>query len=154
MFTLPRVTLLLRIGIIALFALLIVFETLSIPGQFIQDANKTVEDLALTLLPMSWAVSLQVALVVAWRMLTFAQTDAIFTQAAIAPMSLLLRVAGYVVTTVGGTFLYIAWIADDPGAPMVLLLLTMIVTVAWLVVFVLRDVLTRAVRAVSSDATD
>lgn len=149
MLNMHRITALLRLVIIALFALLVMLETLSLPGSFLSHPHSTtsalVVDLLLTSVAISWAISLQVALVMAWRMLTLARTDRIFTDAALRPMHVIVRVSGSVVITVALTFVAIATTADDPGAPVMLLLLLLCVTTAWLVAFVLRDVLRRAI---------
>lgn len=154
MSNLRRIILLLRAVIVALFGLLVVFETLSLPGQFLNhrhpSRSELAVDLLLTAVAVSWAVCLQVALVAGWRILTLVESDQIFTGRSLGPMNVLVRTTTTVVATLALTFLGVGITADDPGAPMMLLMLLLVVTTACLVLYVVRDVVRRAVGATAA----
>lgn len=154
MFTLPRVIGLLRLVFVALFLLLVMLETFSLPGAFLYNVRKSPDrlwqELPITALAISWAVCLQIALVMAWRLLTLVKSDRIFTEDALRPMQVILRVAGYVAVTLALLWLILAVQADDPGGMVVFLLVLLCVTVAWLMIYVLREVLRRAIAAVTA----
>ena len=124
-----RVALPLRVFLVLLFGILVVFQTLSLPGQFAYMAQES-PDLAylswpLTAVSVFWVLCVQVVIVATWKLLTPGQGRPHLQRRprwrgwtrsswAIA--------AAWVVLL--GVFLYVGFRADDPGLPLLLFLLS------------------------------
>jgi len=141
-------TALLRIALVVLFGILVVFQTLSLPGQFRYLAEQHPEDAALrwpaTVITVFWVLCVQVVIVATWRLLTLVRRDRIFTEASLGWVDAIVWAvaAGWLVLV--GVLLWVGLHADDPGLPMLLLLATAVVTVVALVLLVLRALLRQA----------
>jgi len=138
----------LRVFLVVLFGVLVVFQTLSLPGQFAHMANESPEDAhlrwPLTAIFVFWVLCIQVVIVATWKLLTLVKHDRIFTQAS-------LRWVDAIVWAIAAAWLVLlcvdVWVAtqaDDPGVPMLLLLLTTGVTVLGLLMVVMRALLRQA----------
>ncbi len=138
----------LRAFLVLLFGILVVFQTLSLPGQFRYMAEESPEDAHLrwpaTVVSVFLVLCVQVVVVSTWKLLTLVKDDRIFTEASLAWVDAIVWAiaAGWVVLV--GVFLYIGFNADDPGAPMLFFLLTTGVTVLGLLMIVMRALLRQA----------
>jgi hypothetical protein len=143
--TTPRVAFPLRFLLVVLFGLLVVFQVLSLPGQFAHLAEES-PDLA----PLRWpltAVSVfcvlcaQVVVVATWKLLTLVERDRIFSEGA-SPWvdAIVWAIAAAWVALLGG----VASTWDDPGLPLLLLLLLAGVAALGLLVVVMRALLRQA----------
>lgn len=143
-----RAVLPLRLFLIGLFAILVVFQTLSLPGQFAYMAKESPQDAhlrwPLTALAVFWVLCIQVVIVSTWRLLGLVQKDRIFSTAAFVWVDAILWAIGAAWVVLVGAFGWVVLNADDPGMPMLLLLLTLAVTVAGLLMFVMRALLRQA----------
>lgn len=148
MFTEHRVVVALRAFLVVLFGVLVVFQTLSLPGQFAHMADEEPE-LAylrwpLTVVTVFWVVCVQVVIVAIWKLLGRVERDRIFSDASFAWVDAIVYAiaAGWV--TLIGVFLYVGFTADDPGLPLLLFLLSVGVAVAGLLMVVMRALLRKA----------
>lgn len=138
----------LRVFLVVLFGVVLVFQTLSIPGGFRYMAEQSPQDAALrwpaTLIAGFWLLCVQVVIAATWQLLTRVKQDRIFSESSMRWVDVIIVAigAGWVVLVAVDVFVLTQ--ADDPGMPMVLLLLTTIVTVGGLLVLVLRALLRQA----------
>ncbi len=93
---------------------------------------------------MFWVLCIQVVIVATWKLLTLVKHDRIFTQASLRWVDAIVGaiVAAWLVLL--GVDVWVATQADDPGVPMLLLLLTTGVTVLGLLMVVMRALLRQA----------
>jgi hypothetical protein len=143
-----RAVALLRVLLVVLFGILVVFQTMSLPGQFRYMAQED-PDLAYlrwpaTAVSVFWVLCVQVVIVCTWKLLTLVKKDRIFSPASLAWVDAIVWavVAAWVVLV--GVFLYVGFNADDPGLPLLLFLLVVGVTVLGLLMVVLRALLRQA----------
>jgi Protein of unknown function (DUF2975) len=148
MITTRRVVAALQVFLVLLFGVLVVFQTLSLPGQFAYMAKESPEDAylrwPLTAITVFWVLCIQVVIVATWKLLTLVKHDRIFTPASLRWVDAIVWaiVAAWLVLV--GVDVYVAFQADDPGVPMLLLLLTTGVTVLGLLMMVMRELLRQA----------
>ncbi|MBJ7324515.1 MAG: DUF2975 domain-containing protein [Rhodococcus sp.] len=142
------VVLLLRLFLAALFAVLVLMQVMSLPGQFAHMAQESPESAylrwPLTIVSIFWVLCIQVVVVATWKLLTMVNRNAIFTRASLVWVDTITWsiVAAWVVLV--GVFLYVGFGADDPGLPLLLFLLVVIVAVAALLMVVMRTLLRQA----------
>jgi hypothetical protein len=138
----------LRICLVVLFAILVVLETMSLPGQFAHMAAEAPHRAhlrwPLTAVTVFWVVCVQVVLVCTWQLLTLVARDRIFTPSALRWVDAIVGViaAGWLVLL--GVFLYVGFRADDPGLPLLLFLMVMGGAVLGLLMVVMRALLRQA----------
>ncbi|WFE66282.1 MULTISPECIES: DUF2975 domain-containing protein [Micromonospora] len=138
----------LRGFLVVLFAVLVLFQTMSLPGQFAHLARESPEQAYLrwpaTAVTVFWVLCVQVVIVATWRLLTLVRKDRIFSEPALAWVDAIVWAiaAGWLVLV--GVFLYVGFHADDPGLPMLLFLLSVGVTVLGLLMVVMRALLRQA----------
>ncbi|AEA23685.1 DUF2975 domain-containing protein [Pseudonocardia benzenivorans] len=138
----------LRVFLVVLFGVLLVFQTLSLPGQFRYMAEQNPHDAPLrwpaTAVTVFWLLCVQVVIVATWQLLTRVKQDRIFSESSMRWVDVIVAAigAGWVVLVAVDVFVLTQ--ADDPGMPMLLLLLTTGVTVVGLLVLVLRALLRQA----------
>jgi hypothetical protein len=138
----------LRVFLVLLFGILLVFQTLSLPGQFAHMAQESPGDAHLrwpmTAVSVFWVLCVQVVIVSTWKLLTLVKNDRIFTEASLAWVDAIVWaiVAAWVVLL--GVFVYVGFRADDPGLPMVLLLMLIGIAVLGLLMVVMRALLRQA----------
>lgn len=131
-----------------LFGVLVLFQTMSLPGQFAHMARESPEDAHLrwpaTAVTVFWVLCAQVVIVATWKLLTLVKNDRIFSDSALAWVDAIVWAiaAGWAVLV--AVFLYVGFNADDPGLPLVLFLMTTGVTVLGLLMVVMRALLRRA----------
>ena len=142
------VVLLLRLFLAALFAVLVLMQVMSLPGQFAHMAQESPESAylrwPLTIVSIFWVLCIQVVVVATWKLLTMVNRSAIFTRASLVWVDTITWsiVAAWVVLV--AAFLYVGFGADDPGLPLLLFLLVVIVAVAALLMVVMRTLLRQA----------
>ncbi|MCG5472873.1 DUF2975 domain-containing protein [Micromonospora sp. LAH09] len=131
-----------------LFGVLVVFQTLSLPGQFAYMAQESPEDAYLrwpaTAVTVFWVLCVQVVIVATWKLLSLVKNDRIFTEASLKWVDLIVWAIGAGWVVLVGVFLYVGFNADDPGVPLLLFLLTVGVSVLGLLMVVMRALLRQA----------
>ena len=138
----------LRICLVVLFGILVVFQTLSLPGQFRHMAEEHPEDAdlrwPLTAIAVFVVLCVQVVVVATWKLLGLVSADRIFTRDSLVWVDAILGAiaAGWLVLL--GIFLWVGFQADDPGAPMLLFLLLVSGAVLGLLMVVMRALLRQA----------
>lgn len=138
----------LRILLVMTFALLVVFQTLSFPGQFAHMAEETPE-LAylrwpLTALAVLELMCVQVVIVSTWKLLTMVKRDRIFSRAALAWVDAIVWAVLVAWVLLLGLFLYLAINSGGPGLPLLLLLMLVGGAVLGLLMLVMRALLLQA----------
>lgn len=138
----------LRVFLVALFGILVVLETLSIPGQYAYMAQQNPDQAHLrwpsTIIAVFWVVCVQVVIVATWKLLTLVRKDLIFTEAAIRWVNVMVWAIGAAWVVLVGVFLWVGFNADDPGVLVLFFLFTTAVSVIGLVLVVMRALLQRA----------
>ena len=148
MFSLRSAVVPLRLFLVVLFAILILLQTLSFPGQFAHMAQES-PDLAhlrwpLTALAAFWVLCAQVVVVCTWKLLTLVTNDRIFSDESFAWVTGILAAIAAAWLVLVCAAAYFGLRADDPSTPIILLLLTTVVSVAALLMFVMRSLLRQA----------
>ena len=138
----------LRVFLVLLFGILVLFQTMSLPGQFAHMARQDPEMAYLrwpaTAVSVFWVLCVQVVVVATWQLLTLVKKDRIFTEASLRWVDAIVWaiLAGWLV--LAGVFLYVGFNADDPGLPLLLFLALIGVAVLGLLMVVLRTLLKQA----------
>ncbi|MFD6072694.1 MULTISPECIES: DUF2975 domain-containing protein [Amycolatopsis] len=138
----------LRVFLVLLFGVLVLFQTMSLPGQFAHMARQDPEMAYLrwpaTAVSIFWVLCVQVVVVATWHLLTLVKKDRIFTEASLRWVDAIVWaiLAGWVV--LAGVFLYVGFNAEDPGLPLLLFLALIGVAVLGLLMVVLRTLLRQA----------
>ncbi|MEU6203044.1 MULTISPECIES: DUF2975 domain-containing protein [Micromonospora] len=131
-----------------LFGILVLFQTLSLPGQFAHMAKESPQDAylrwPLTAITVFWVLCVQVVIVATWKLLSMVKNDRIFSQPALAWVDAIVWAIAAAWVVLLGVFLWVGINADDPGAPLVLLLLLIGVAVIGLLMVVMRALLRQA----------
>lgn len=138
----------LRVALVALFAILVMLETFSLPGQYVHLAQQNPEEAYLrwpsTIISVFWVVCVQVVIVAMWKLLTLVRKDLIFTEAAIRWVDVMVWFVAAAWVVLMGVFVWVGLNADDPGVLVLLFLFTSGVSVIGLVLIVMRALLQRA----------
>ena len=139
---------LLRVFLVVLFGVLVLFQVMSLPGEFAHMARESPDFAYLrwpaTVVTVFWVLCVQVVVVATWRLLTLVRKDRIFSEASLGWVDAIVWavVAGWVVLL--GVFLYVGFNAQDPGLPLLLFLALVGVSVLGLLMVVLRTLLRQA----------
>ncbi|MGX1767450.1 DUF2975 domain-containing protein [Dietzia sp. NPDC055343] len=143
-----RAVLPLRALLVLLFAILLVFQTMSLPGQFAHMAAEHPESAhlrwPLTAVTVFWVLCIQVVIVATWRLLGMVVADRSFTVASLKWVDVILGAIVAAWLVLAGVFLVVGFTADDPGLPLLLLLMVTIIAVAALLMVVMRALLRQA----------
>ncbi len=140
----------LKIFLVGLFAILVVFQTLSLPDRLTQMAEVSPKDAylrwPLTVVGVFLILCIEIVIVSTWRLLTLVERDRIFSPAAFVWVDAIVWAIGAGWTVMVGTlaFLAVAGGWDDPGPPFLLLMLVVAVTTAGLLMIVMRALLHQA----------
>ncbi|WP_089949360.1 DUF2975 domain-containing protein [Lentzea xinjiangensis] len=138
----------LRFFLAALFGVLVMLETFSLPGQYAHMAQQNPEEAHLrwpaTIVTVFWVVCVQVVVVATWKLLTLVRKDLIFTDAAIKWVNVMVWAIAAAWVVLVGVFVWIGVNADDPGVLVLFFLFTTGVSVVGLVLVVMRALLKRA----------
>ncbi len=148
MFTERRAIAALKLFLVALFAILVVFQTVSLPGQFAYMAEES-PDLAhlrwpLTAVSVFWVLCVQAVIVSTWKLLSLVENDRIFSDASFAWVNAIVAAIAAAWVVLLGVFLYVGFRASDPGLPLLLFLMLVAVAVLGLLMVVMRALLRRA----------
>jgi hypothetical protein len=143
-----RVVVPLRVLLVLLFGVLVVFQTLSIPGQYMSMSDsppsRAVGNVVLLVIGEFWVLCVEVVIVSVLRLLSLVRADRIFTDAALVWVNAITAAIGAAWLVLVAALVWVGLHADDPGMPMVLFAATLGVTVIGLVVLVLRTLLRQA----------
>lgn len=139
---------LLKALLVGAFLLTVVFQTLSMPGQFRHMAEQN-PDLAYLRWPLTvWAIlellCVQVIIVCTWRLLGMVREQLIFTEGAFAWVDTILAAMGAAWAMLAGWSLYAVARADDPGDAMALFAVVLASAVVVLLMVVMRELLRQA----------
>lgn len=138
----------LRICLVVLFAVLVLLEVMSLPGQFAHMAETNPDSAhlrwPLTAVSIFLVVCIQVVVVATWKLLSLVESDRIFTEASLIWVDVILWaiVAAWVVLV--SVLGLVGFTADDPGLPLLLFVVVVIITVAALLMVVMRALLRQA----------
>ena len=148
MLTESRVVPALRVFLVLLFAVLVLFQVMSLPGQFAHMAEES-PDMAhlrwpLTAVTVFWVLCAQVVIVSTWKLLTLVKKDRIFTESSLVWVDAIVWAVGAAWAVLLGVFLWVGFRADDPGLPLLLFLMLTGVTVLGLLMVVMRALLRQA----------
>ena len=138
----------LRLFLVALFAILVVLQTFSLPGQFAHLAAEQ-PDLAylrwpMTAVSVAWLLCVQVVVVATWKLLTLVERDQIFSEASLGWVDGIVWAVTAAWVVLLGVFLAVGVTADDPGLPLLLALLLVGGAVFGLLLLVMRALLHQA----------
>ena len=138
----------LRVFLVVLFGVLVVFQTLSLPGGIAYHTQQNPHDAPLrwplTAIAVFLVLCVQVVLVATWQLLTLVKKDRIFTTASLKWVDLIVWAIAAAWLVFVGMLLFVGFNADDPGMPMVLFLVTVGITVLGLLMVVMRALLRQA----------
>ena len=137
-----------KAALACLFALLVLLQVMSLPGQFAHMAREN-PDAAylrwpLTAVSIFWVVCIQVVVVSTWKLLTLVRRDRIFTDASFVWVDAIVRSIAAAGAVLAVVFLAVGFTADDPGLPLLLFLFCTIIGVAALLMVVMRALLRQA----------
>jgi hypothetical protein len=138
----------LRVFLVLLFGVLVLFQTMSLPGQFAYMAQESPE-LAylrwpLTAVSVFFVLCVQVVVVATWRLLTLVTKDRIFSEGALSWVDAIVWAVAAAWVVLVGLFLYVGFNAHDPGGPLLLFLMVIGVAVVGLLMVVMRALLRQA----------
>lgn len=143
-----RAVLPLRILLVVLFAVLLLLEMMSLPGQFAHMAETNPESAylrwPLTAVSIYWVVCIQVVVVATWKLLSLVESDRIFTDASLTWVDVILGAIAAAWAMLVVVLALVGFTADDPGLPLLLFVVVVIITVAALLMVVLRALLRQA----------
>lgn len=138
-----------RAALAGLIGILVMLATLSLPGQFrhMADVHPDRAHLRwpLTAITVFWVVCALVVVVCTWHLLSLVDVDRIFTEESLPWVDAIVVAVALTWVTFGGFSIWVVSGADDPGVPVVLSLIGLLVTTFGLLVMVLRHLLRRAV---------
>ncbi|MFJ9780248.1 DUF2975 domain-containing protein [Amycolatopsis sp. NPDC101161] len=138
----------LRVFLVVLFGVLLVFQTLSLPGGIAYTTSQNPHDAPLrwplTAIAVFLVLCVQVVLVATWQLLTLVKKDRIFTTASLKWVDLIVWAIAAAWLVFAGMLIFVGFNADDPGMPMVLFLVTVGITVFGLLMVVMRALLRQA----------
>ena len=138
----------LRVSLVLLFGMLLVLQTVSVPGQFADLADEAPE-LASLRWPLTVASVLvllcaQVVVVATWRLLGLVRADRIFSEDARSWVDAIVRAIATAWVVLLGLAVLVGVRADDPAPVLLVSLLLVGVTVLGLLVVVMRALLRQA----------
>jgi len=148
MMTTNRAVAALRLFLVVLFGILVMFQTLSLPGQFAHMAEESPGDAylrwPLTAITIFWVLCIQVVIVSTWKLLSMVRDDRIFSEASLVWVDAIVWAIVAAWSVLLGVFLYVGFKADDPGMPLLLFLMVVGIAVLGLLMVVMRALLRQA----------
>jgi Protein of unknown function (DUF2975) len=143
-----RAVFLLRVFLVLLFGVLVLFQVMSLPGQFAYMAQQDPEHAylrwPLTAVAVFWVLCIQVVIVCTWKLLTLVKNDRIFSDDSLVWVNAIVGAIAAAWVVLLGVLLYFGITADDPGLPLLLFLMSIGVTVLGLLMVVMRALLRQA----------
>ncbi|NDK33206.1 DUF2975 domain-containing protein [Nesterenkonia haasae] len=138
----------LKTALVLLFGLLLLFQIMSLPGQFAHMAQQSPEMALLrwpaTTVTIFWVLCVQVIIVCVWQLLTLVKKDQIFSPTSMIWVNVVLGAIGAAWLVLVGVFIYAVFNLAGPGTPLVLALMVAVGAVVGLVVLVMRALLKQA----------
>jgi hypothetical protein len=148
MLTERRAVAALRVFLVVLFVVLVVFQTLSLPGGIAYTTSQNPHDAGLrwplTAIAVFLVLCVEVVVVATWKLLTLVKKDRIFTSAALKWVDAIVWAVAAAWLVFVGMLIFVGFNADDPGMPMLLFLVTVGITVIGLLMVVMRALLRQA----------
>ena len=140
----------LRVFMAALFALLVLLQVMSLPGQFAHMAKESPEDAHLRwpLLTVAVLVLLcvQVVIVCTWKLLGMVMDDRIFSERSLVWVDVIVGAVAAAWALMVGLLLFVGVQADDPGPVVLMTLVVLCGAVLGLLLLVMRALLQQATR--------
>ncbi|CCQ45133.1 putative membrane protein [Pseudarthrobacter siccitolerans] len=138
----------LRIVLVGAFLLLVLFQVMSLPGQFAHMAAENPEraylQWPLTIFGILEVACVQVVIVSTWKLLTMVKQDQIFSRRAFVWVDAIMWAIAAAWTMLAVFSAIVVLNADDPGVPLLLILMLAAGAAVGLVVVVLRALLRQA----------
>jgi hypothetical protein len=132
-----------RSSIILLFAIVTMLQIFSFPGQFAHmrrvGSIELLFEIWLTLLLAIWLFTAQFALLCLWKIVGQISLNSIYSSSALKWLDRLVQAFKYALITAITVFISIALQADDPGAPVMLIALTLFISTLFIATSLLRD---------------
>jgi len=132
-----------RSSIILLFAIVTMLQIFSFPGQFAHmrrvGSIALLFEIWLTLLLAIWLFTAQFALLCLWKIVGQISLNSIYSNSALKWLDRLVQAFKYALITAIIVFISIALQADDPGAPVMLIALTLFISTLFMATSLLRD---------------
>jgi hypothetical protein len=139
---------LLRFLLVALFGALVMFQAVILPGSFGYMAEESPEHahlkwplLAVSILGLLCA---QVVIVCTWRLLTMVEDDRIFTEQSEVWANAIVVAIGAAWVLLAGLFLYVTPQLNDPGYPVLMMMMLLSGAGFGFLMIVMRALLRRA----------
>jgi hypothetical protein len=143
-----RVVTLLRLFLVGLFAILVVFQVMSLPGQWAHMADEHPDQAhlrwPLTALSVFLVLCVQVVVVSTWKLLSLVTSDRIFSKASMVWVDAIVWAIAAAWVVLAAVFLVVGFNADDPGVPLILFLMVVGLAVLGLLMVVMRALLRQA----------
>ena len=138
----------LRVLLGTAFALLVVLQTFSLPGQFASMARETPEMAylrwPLTAFAVVELVCVQVVIVSTWKLLSRFRAGQVFSEASLGWVDAIVWAVGTAWVLLVGGFLWVGFHADDPGLPLLLFVVVVGGAAVGLLLLVMRALLRQA----------
>ena len=138
----------LRIVLVVAFLLLLLFQVMSVPGQFAHMAQENPDraflQWPLTIFFIVEIACVQVVVVSTWKLLTMVKNDRIFSRGALAWVNAIVWAIAVAWALLAVLAAVVVFNADDPGLPLLLFLVLVAGAALGLVVVVLRALLRQA----------
>jgi hypothetical protein len=132
-----------KLSIVLLFAIVTMLQIFSFPGQFAHmrriGSIELLFEIWLTLLLAIWLFTAQFALLCLWKIVGQISINSIYSNSALKWLDRLVQALKYALITAITVFISIALQADDPGAPVMLLALTLFISTLFVATSLLRD---------------
>ncbi|BBX19795.1 hypothetical protein CRI77_06405 [Mycolicibacterium duvalii] len=148
MIAVRRVLPLLKLTLVALFGVLVLLQTMSLPGQFAHMAAESPEQAhlrwPLTAVSVFLVLCVEVVVVCTWKLLTLVRSDRIFRPVSLVWVDVIIGAIATGWTVFLALFLYVGFRATDPGLPLLMFLALTGGAVLGLVMVVMRALLQQA----------
>ena len=132
-----------RISIILLFAVVTMLQIFSFPGQFAHmrrvGSIELIFEIWLTVLLAIWLFTAQFALLCLWKIVGQISLASIYSSTALKWLDRLVQAFKYALFTAVTVFISISVQADDPGAPVMLIAITLFISTLFIATTLLRD---------------
>jgi hypothetical protein len=118
-------------------------QIFSFPGQFAHmrrvGSIELIFEIWLTLLLAIWLFTAQFALLCLWKIVVQISLDSIYSYTSLKWLDRLVQSFKFALITAITVFISIAFQADDPGAPVMLMALTLFISTLYISTTLLRD---------------
>jgi len=138
----------LRALLVGLFALLVLLQVMSLPGQFAHMAKESPDQAHLrwpfTIGSVLMVLCVQVVIVCTWQLLSKVRDDRIFSERSLVWVDGIVAAVAAAWLLLAAGFVYLVLTHDDPGLPLLVLLFLMGGAVLGLLLVVMRTLLQQA----------